>query len=191
MNNTEAAELINERNLASPGDPVRPPMQGVHPKSDRTGTSCAASPFRGRGLSASKRDRPAEARNLVGRSVGQHGKHRAGRHARAPEDPFSVSAEACRRAAAIFSSVSCFFRSPLWAKAGAARELRLGKPPRDYQTERQAAKPTWRTLPTKISKTTPCKVAGGRWHGCLERILREHFDMSGKSAAPLHRRAIR
>ena len=25
------------------------------------------------------------------------------------------------------------------------------------------------SLPTKISKTTPCKVAGGRWLGCLER----------------------
>jgi hypothetical protein len=29
------------------------------------------------------------------------------------------------------------------------------------------------SLPTQISKTTPCKVAGGRWHGCLtcENIL--------------------
>jgi hypothetical protein len=27
--------------------------------------------------------------------------------------------------------------------------------------------PTWFSLPTKISKTTPCKVTGGRWHGCF------------------------
>src|ERR1700730_11879543 len=25
------------------------------------------------------------------------------------------------------------------------------------------------SLPTKISKTTPCKVTGGRWHGCFTR----------------------
>jgi hypothetical protein len=40
-----------------------------------------------------------------------------------------------------------------WAKAGFVRELRLGKP-------RQ----------TKISKTTPCKVAGG-FERSLENIL--------------------
>src|SRR5712691_11825416 len=51
--------------------------------------------------------------------------------------------------------------------------------------------PRSRTLPTKISKTTPCKVAGGRWHGCFERIPRKHFDTSGKSAALFHHRAIK
>src|SRR5882724_8336090 len=53
------------------------------------------------------------------------------------------------------------------------------------------AEPTWFSLPTKISKTTPCKVAWCRWHGCFERILRKHFDTSGKSAALLHHRAIK
>src|SRR5882762_10480583 len=52
------------------------------------------------------------------------------------------------------------------------------------------AEPTWFSLPTKISKTTPCKVAWCRWHRCFERILRKHFDTSGKSAALLHHRAI-
>src|ERR1700682_2537636 len=42
----------------------------------------------------------------------------------------------------------------------------------------------------KISKTTPCKVAWCRWHGCFERILRKHFDTSGKSGALFHHRAI-
>src|SRR5712675_2476388 len=46
------------------------------------------------------------------------------------------------------------------AKAGcAARELRLGKPCCDHQRERQPQGPTRLSLPTKISKTTPCKVA--------------------------------
>jgi hypothetical protein len=67
------------------------------------------------------------------------------------------------------------------AKAGrAARELWLGRP------RFPAARPT--RLPTKISKTTPCKVTGGRWHGCFTR--EKHFDTSGKSVAPLHHRAI-
>src|SRR5712671_2938088 len=52
------------------------------------------------------------------------------------------------------------------------------------------AEPTWFSLPTKISKTTPCKVAWCRWHGCFERILRKHFDTSGKSVALIHPRAI-
>jgi hypothetical protein len=52
------------------------------------------------------------------------------------------------------------------------------------------AEPTWFSLPTKISKTTPCKVAWCRWHGCFERILRKHFDTSGKSGALFHHRAI-
>ena len=45
----------------------------------------------------------------------------------------------------------------------------LGKPCCDHQRERQPQGPTRLSLPTKISKTTPCKVAGGRWHGCFER----------------------
>jgi hypothetical protein len=67
---------------------------------------------------------------------------------------------------------------PTWAKAGAPRELRLGKP------RFPAARATRSLAPTKISKTTPCKVATGR---CFERS-RERFDRSGKSAALLHRR---
>ncbi len=39
----------------------------------------------------------------------------------------------------------------------------------------------------KISKTTPCKVAGARREGRFEPIL----DASGKSAALLHHRTIR
>ena len=39
------------------------------------------------------------------------------------------------------------------------RELRLGKPCCDHQRERQPQGPTRLWLPTKISKTTPCKVA--------------------------------
>src|SRR6266850_3157090 len=53
------------------------------------------------------------------------------------------------------------------------------------------AEPTWFSLPTKISKTTPCKVAWCRWHGCFELSLRKHFDTSGKSVALFHHRAIR
>src|SRR5712692_1469721 len=50
-----------------------------------------------------------------------------------------------------------------WSKSpsgegGRGRELRLGKP------RFLAASPTRFALPAKISKTTPCKVAGGRWH---------------------------
>ena len=41
----------------------------------------------------------------------------------------------------------------------AVRELRLGKPCCDHQRERQPQGPTQLWLPTKISKTTPCKVA--------------------------------
>ena len=41
----------------------------------------------------------------------------------------------------------------------AVRELRLGKPCCDHQRERQPQGPTRLWLPTKISKTTPCKVA--------------------------------
>ena len=52
------------------------------------------------------------------------------------------------------------------------------------------AEPTWFSLPTKISKTTPCKVAWCRWHGCFELSLRKHFDTSGKSGALFHHRAI-
>jgi hypothetical protein len=53
--------------------------------------------------------------------------------------------------------------------------------------EKQATSPTRFSLPTKISKTTPCKVTGS-----LEWMLppRKHFDTSGKSAAPFHHRAI-
>src|SRR5438046_505609 len=48
------------------------------------------------------------------------------------------------------------------------------------------------SLPTKISKTTPCKESNplkrkGRRHGCFCR--KKHFDTSGKSAAQLHHRA--
>ena len=55
-----------------------------------------------------------------------------------------------------------------WSKSpsgegGRGRELRLGKP------RFLAASPARFALPAKISKTTPCKVAGGRWHGCFER----------------------
>jgi hypothetical protein len=72
---------------------------------------------------------------------------------------------------------------PSWAKAGVARKLRLGKP------RFPAARPTRNSLPTKISKTTPCKVTESRRHGWL--APRKRFDTSGKSRAQLHRRAIR
>ena len=42
--------------------------------------------------------------------------------------------------------------------------------------------------PTKISKTTPCKVAGDRRDG--RRSLRKQFDTSGKSAARFYHRVI-
>jgi hypothetical protein len=51
-------------------------------------------------------------------------------------------------------------------------------------------RPTWFSLPTKISKTTPCKVAGRSLAGMLWAIPRKHSDTSGKSAALFHRRAI-
>jgi hypothetical protein len=38
-------------------------------------------------------------------------------------------------------------------------DVRLGKPSCDHQRERQPQGPTRLSLPTKISKTTPCKVA--------------------------------
>src|SRR5947208_1701398 len=47
-----------------------------------------------------------------------------------------------------------------------------------------------RSLPTKISKTTPCKVPDGRQHGCFWAVPPKHFDTSGKSAAQFHHRAI-
>jgi len=50
--------------------------------------------------------------------------------------------------------------------------------------------PTRFSLPTKISKTTPCKVAWWSRPGCFERSARKHFDTSGKSAALFHHRAI-
>jgi len=53
------------------------------------------------------------------------------------------------------------------------------------QDSRSRAASLW--LPTKISKTTPCKVAGGRRQGRFGPIL----DTSGKSAALLHHRTIR
>jgi hypothetical protein len=69
-------------------------------------------------------------------------------------------------------------------------DARQGIPARDHQRERQPQGPTRLSLPTKISKTTPCKVAGGRQHGCFELSLQKHFDTSGKSAAELYRPAI-
>src|SRR5712691_3087503 len=53
------------------------------------------------------------------------------------------------------------------------------------QHSRSHAASLW--LPTKISKTTPCKVAGGRRQGRFGPIL----DTSGKSTALLHHRTIR
>ena len=50
-----------------------------------------------------------------------------------------------------------------------------------------AATPRRRGSQPKISKTTPCKVAGGRRQGRFGPIL----DASGKSAALLHHRTIR
>ena len=47
--------------------------------------------------------------------------------------------------------------------------------------------PTRFPLPTKISKTTPCKVTGVAG---MDAYPRKHFDTSGKSRAPLHHRAI-
>src|SRR6266567_7343669 len=41
----------------------------------------------------------------------------------------------------------------------AVRELRLGRPSCDHHRKKTAARPTLFSLPTKISKTTPCKVA--------------------------------
>ncbi len=43
------------------------------------------------------------------------------------------------------------------------------------------------SLPTKIPKTTPCKVA---WRSPACAISRKHFDTSGKSPARLHDRGI-
>ena len=53
-----------------------------------------------------------------------------------------------------------------------------------------AARPTRCTLPTKISKTTPCKVAWWSRPGCFGRSPRKHFDTSGKSVALFHHRAV-
>jgi hypothetical protein len=47
------------------------------------------------------------------------------------------------------------------------------------------------SLPTKISKTTPCKVASRSLAGMLRAIPRKHFDTSGKSAALFHPRSLR
>jgi hypothetical protein len=52
-----------------------------------------------------------------------------------------------------------FFRTHRGCGGRAVRELRLGKPCCDHQRERQPQGPTRLSLPTKISKTTPCKVA--------------------------------
>jgi hypothetical protein len=65
----------------------------------------------------------------------------------------------------------------LWPARATARQARLFLAPT----------PTRCSLPTKISKTTPCKVKWGRWHGCFS--LRKHFDTSGKSPALLQHRA--
>jgi hypothetical protein len=51
-----------------------------------------------------------------------------------------------------------------------------------------AARPTPGSLPTKILKTTPCKVTSCRWHGCFSP--QKHFDTSGKSPALLQHRAV-
>jgi hypothetical protein len=74
---------------------------------------------------------------------------------------------------------------PTWAKAGAARELRLGKP--RFPT----AKPPRFSLPTKISKTTPCKVAGSSlaWMLCPPRHLtrranHRHYSIIAQFAEP-------
>ena len=53
-----------------------------------------------------------------------------------------------------------------------------------------AARPTRCSLPTKISKTTPCKVAWWSLAWMLSATPRKHFDTSGKSAALFHHRAI-
>ncbi len=75
------------------------------------------------------------------------------------------------------------------------RELRLGKPV--PQTPSEASEGCRAEalsgeggppLPTKISKTTPCKVAAGRWHGRFTR--QKQFDTSGKSAARFHHRPL-
>jgi hypothetical protein len=51
----------------------------------------------------------------------------------------------------------------------------------------KAGKPTRCSLPAKISKTTPCKVAGAPpWMPYPQK----HFDASGKSGALIHYRAI-
>jgi hypothetical protein len=42
-------------------------------------------------------------------------------------------------------------------------------------------------LPTKISKTTPCKDTSRRRRGCFSP--QKHFDTSGKSPALMHHRA--
>jgi hypothetical protein len=63
---------------------------------------------------------------------------------------------------------------------------RLMTRPFDRSTEKSAhADPV--LAPAKISKTTPCKVAVGRGHGCFS--LQKHFDTSGKSPALLQHRA--
>src|SRR5450631_2810046 len=49
----------------------------------------------------------------------------------------------------------------------AACELPPGRPRLAIISGKTAAGPTRFPLPTKILKTTPCKVAGGRGHGCL------------------------
>ena len=51
-----------------------------------------------------------------------------------------------------------------------ARELRLGRPSCDHQRGRQPQGPTRLSLPTKISKTTPCKVAWWSPAGCFGPI---------------------
>jgi hypothetical protein len=42
--------------------------------------------------------------------------------------------------------------------------------------------------PNQNIENNPMQSSRGRWHRCFS--LRKHFDTSGKSAAPLHRRAI-
>ena len=99
---------------------------------------------------------------------------------------------------------------PTWAKAGCARELRLGKPRRHLSAKAGARFASYGLAshaaiingedsrkadavlaPNQNIENNPMQssiVVG--WHGCFERILRKHFDTSGKSVAQVEHCAI-
>src|SRR5438876_1915547 len=81
----------------------------------------------------------------------------------------------------------CGFHAALYGAASIASEFSsfdLSNEPGDTASDGSFA------LPTKIWKTTPCKVADSCWHDAMSDSAKT-FDTSGKSAALLHHRAMR